>query len=175
MINMNLEKDKKLSTKEICTIEDLAIQAAMDGGFVNRYVFERAIWVFTALSLLEESKKEGLRQCLVDADVCAAFDYMIIQGITEELANNYSTDIELILSVSTDWIEDVTRYEQSPRGIVDSLSSLSGDIVNSAIQRLEEIGSNENLGYIQNIATQWGYGRDGKADVLNFPEKTSQE
>lgn len=165
LINLDVEKNRALSTKQICQIEDFAIQSANDGGFLNSYIFERALYVYAAILLLED-KKEDIRAKVTDeGDICAAFDYLISSGLLEQMVQDYPSDIEMLLQVGEQWLKEVETYEHSARGLLDTISTLSGDIVQSAVNQLTQTADG-NVNIIQQFAEQWGYGRKPQLEVL---------
>ena len=62
-INIQIEKSINLTSQQIYDICDFATQAAYDDGFMNSYIFERALYVFLAIQLFEdeEIKEHGER------------------------------------------------------------------------------------------------------------------
>lgn len=158
MINLKLEKSRKLSTEQICMIEDFAAQAANDGGFMNHFVFERAIFVFAAICLYPD-KKEGLTALIGEGyDIRGAFDRIIKDGLAEEMYKTYQEDIDNLLSIGNTWFQDAAIYEHSARGLLDSINTLSGDIVQSAAEQLQKASEGE-VGKILDFAEKWGANR----------------
>lgn len=172
-MNIETEKARKLTTEQISIIEDLAVQAANDGGFMNRFIHERAIYVFAAVILYPEKKEELDKLIGAGYDIRAAFDKIIDDGTLEDMVQDYATDIDNLLAIGEQWFMDAAEFEHSVRGIINTISTLSGDIVQQAYQRLQEVASGD-AAYVQQFAEQWGLGRDGKFDVVKGG-KTEEE
>lgn len=169
MINYDKEKSRTLTTKQICQIEDFAIQSANDGGFLNSYIFERALFVYASMLLLKD-KKDAIREKVTDdGDICAAFDYLVSEGIVNDMVKQYPVDIEMLLAVGKDWFSEVETYEHSARGLLDTISTLSGDIVQSAVEQLTK-AANGDAKVVQEFAEKWGFGRDGKFELVEGTE-----
>lgn len=158
MIDLELEKSRKLSTEQICMIEDFAAQAANDGGFMNRFIFERALFVFAATCLYPD-KKETLTALIGEGyDIRGAFDEIVKDGLAAEMYKTYHTDIENLFAIGNTWFEDSATYEHSARGLLDSINTFSGDVVRSAVEQLQKV-SNGDVGKILDFADKWGANR----------------
>lgn len=58
MIDISFEKERSIKTQDMYDIISFAIESANEGGFINTFVLERAIYVYTALILNEEKREE---------------------------------------------------------------------------------------------------------------------
>lgn len=155
------EKEIKLNMEQICMIEDFAAQAANDGGFMSRYVFERAILVFAAIVLYPDRKEEITEMIGKDYDIRAAYQVLLETGLLEEMANDYQKELTWLLCIGDTWFEEVKDFEQSARGLLSTISDLSGDIVQGAFEKLQE-AANGDAKIVEDFAKQWGYGRAAK-------------
>jgi len=155
MIDLNFEKSRTLTMPQVCSILDFAIQAANDGGFLNHYIYERAIIVFAATVLYPEKKDEITAMIGKDYDIRMAFDALLENGIVEEMCEKYQNDLNYLAEIGIVWFDDVKTYEHSARGLLDTISTLSGDIVQSAVQKLQEIASGD-VQVINEFADKWG-------------------
>ena len=81
------------------------------------------------------------------------------------MVQDYPSDIEMLLQVGEQWLKEVETYEHSARGLLDTISTLSGDIVQSAVNQLTQTADG-NVNIIQQFAEQWGYGRKPQLEVL---------
>lgn len=156
--NLALEKELKLNMEQICMIEDFAAQAANDGGFMSRYVFERAVLVFAAIVLYPDRKEEITKMIGKDYDIRAAYQVLLETGLLEEMCDDYHNEINWLLSVGETWFDETKDFEQSARGLLSTISDLSGDIVQSAAEKLQEAANGDSK-IIEDFAKNWGYGR----------------
>lgn len=152
------EKELKLNMEQICMVEDFAAQAANDGGFLSRYIFERAVLVFAAIALYPDRKDEITEMIGKDYDIRAAYQVLLESGLFEEMCKDYEKDIEFLLLVGDDWFASVKDFEQSARGLLSTISDFSGDIVQQAAEKLQEAASGD-MKIVENFAQNWGYGR----------------
>ena len=158
MFDVEYEKNKKISTEQMSMILDMAAQAASDGGFVSFYIFTRAAYVFAAQVLYPE-KKEAIASSIGQGyDIRLAFDLLAQDGTLEDMQTKYVKDLnKLDLNVST-WYGEVYQYQQSARGLLDSINTLSGDIVKAATEQLQQV-ANGDVKVIQEFANRWGFDR----------------
>jgi hypothetical protein len=158
MIDFELEKNRTLTTEQIAMILDLSAQAASDGGFVSSYIFERAVMVFAAQVLYPEKKDEIAAMIGNGYDIRLAFDTLLSSGLLEKMSEDYSVDMQLLREEGYVWLEEVKEFQQSARGILDSINTLSGDIVQSAVQQLQQVASGD-VKVIEDFANRWGFDR----------------
>lgn len=158
MIDLNIEKNMKLTTKEIQSICDFSIQAAKDEGFLSTYVFERAIYVFAAVILYPDIKDKTTELISSDYDISFAWDMLVKNGTVDKMIKEYPEDIEYLTQIGNVWLQDAVKYSLSARGILDIFSNMSGDILQQAVNRLQEVTQGEGA-KIQEFAETWGFNR----------------
>ena len=163
MIDLEYEKDRNLTTEQICIIVDFAIQAANDGGFLNSFIFERALCVFAAQILFPDKKDDIASSIGQGYDIRLAFDLLVKDGTVEKLQKDYAADIQHLQEVGQIWFEEVETYEHSARGLLDTINTLSGDIVQSAVQQLQQVASGDAK-VVQDFANKWGFNLEQEAN-----------
>lgn len=170
MFDVEYEKNKKISTEQMSMILDMAAQAASDGGFVSFYIFTRAAYVFAAQVLYPE-KKEAIASSIGQGyDIRLAFDLLAQDGTLEDMQTKYVKDInKLDLNVNK-WYGEVYQYQQSARGLLDSINTLSGDIVKAATEQLQKTASGD-VKIIQEFADKWGFNRPTPGEDVTISAK----
>lgn len=158
MFDIEYEKNKKISTEQMSMILDMAAQAASDGGFISSYIFYRAAYVFAAQVLFPEKKDTIASTIGVGYDIRLAFDFLVQDGTIEDMQAAYEADMKKLDSAAEVWYYEVSDYQQSARGLVDSITTLSGDIVKSATEQLQQV-ANGDVKVIQEFANRWGFDR----------------
>ena len=158
MFDIEYEKSKKISTEQMSMILDMAAQAASDGGFISSYIFYRAAYVFAAQVLYPEKKDTIASTIGVGYDIRLAFDLLVQDGTIEDMQTTYEADMEKLDDEAEIWYCEVSDYQQSARGLVDSITTLSGDIVKSATEQLQQV-ANGDVKVIQEFANRWGFDR----------------
>ena len=158
MFDIEYEKSKKISTEQMSMILDMAAQAASDGGFVSSYIFYRAAYVFAAQVLYPEKKDAIASSIGAGYDIRLAFDLLAQDGTLADMQTNYTKEMEELDTNLSVWCQEVSQYQQSARGLVDSITTLSGDIVKSATEQLQQV-ANGDVKVIQEFANRWGFDR----------------
>ena len=174
MIDLEKEKSYALSAKDRYDILTFATDVADDGGFVNSFVFERAIYCFAAILLVEDQALKADIQGRVAANLVEAWDYLIQNDIIQELIENYREDFDILGNEGANWIEDYDKYATSARGILNLVEQFSGDIVQSAATQLNNSMNETNAANIIQIADKWGLNNEvakEKRDQKDYEEK----
>lgn len=165
MIDLKRELTRSLTMAEVCTIEDFAIQSANDHGFLNRYVFERALLVFAAVVIYPDRKDEINNMIGQEYDIRVVFDALVKDGTLENMYKTHAADINYLFEVGEQWFLDVSAYEHSVRGLLDSISDLSGDILSEAVAKLQQVAKGD-VQYINDFAEKWGIDNNATAPAL---------
>lgn len=154
MIFFSYEKNKKLNTQERYEIIDFAVQAAEDNGFINSFIFSRALYLFAAIILCEDRKEEIA--AMVAENVNAAWDALIEDGTIEDLQEQYKQDLDNLAEEGRIWLEEYTTYLHSARGLLNTLQDFSSDIVKQAAETLQKSADNAGVTQILEVADNWG-------------------
>lgn len=162
MIDISFEKERSVKTQDMYDIISFAIESANEGGFINTFVLERAIYVYTALILNDEKREEIQKKNAISP--LAAWDFIVEEGIVEELAENHAALLEQLAKYAVVWAEDRMEYEHSVRGLLDTIQTVSGDIVENMRKSLSETVENGDVKEVLKIADDWGLNRDIKED-----------
>lgn len=149
------EKNLKLTMEQICVIEDFAAQAANDGGFMNSYVFGRALLVFAAIVLYPDRKDEINGMIGEGYDIRLAYQTLLETGLLEEMSRDYETELDYLVTVGDNWFQEAKEFEQSARGLLSTISDLSGDIVSQAVSKLQAVASGDAK-FVEEFADRWG-------------------
>lgn len=173
MFNLEYEKNKKISTEQMSMILDLAAQAASDGGFVSSYIFHRAAYVFAAQVLFPDKKETIAASIGSGYDIRLAFDMLVEDGTISEMQTKYAKEMTRLDVQADIWLDEVVKYQQSARGLLDSINTLSGDIVKSAAEQLQKAASGDAK-VVQEFAEKWGFGRDQAAKTEAAEKKAEK-
>lgn len=153
---IDLVKEKKcsLSTQDMYDIISFSIEAANDNGFMNSFIFNRALYLFAAIVLYPEQKEEFAH--IISANVNEAWDKMMEEGIIENMVDTFPTELEMLAENGKMWFDEYTEYAHSARGLLDTIQMFTGDIVKAAAEQLQASGVQEVL----DIADKWGMNRE---------------
>lgn len=164
----NLETTRKLTSQDIYDIIHFSAQSAEDNGFVNQYVFERALYVYAAIILYPDRKEEIGR--MVSNNILDAWDALVSDGTTSDMEKNFSSDIKILGEVGSVWLDDYIKYLQSARGIFSTFQTFSGDIVESTVNRFKDAFNESDAKTVLEIADKWGMNNTPK-DESKLKEK----
>lgn len=164
----NLETTRKLTSQDIYDIIHFSAQSAEDNGFVNQYVFERALYAYAAIILYPDRKEEISR--MVSNNILDAWDALVSDGTTSDMENNFSSDIKILGEVGSVWLDDYIKYLQSARGIFSTFQTFSGDIVESTVNRFKDAFNESDAKTVLEIADKWGMNNTPK-DESKLKEK----
>ena len=158
-LDYQLERAIKLSTKQVETILDFAIQAANDNGYMSSLVFQKAMFVFAATVLYPDRKEEISAAIGSQYDISAIYDKLNEEEFFEKMDADFCETMEYLRDVSVDWFEDAKSYAHSARGLLDSLNTLSGDIVKSTVAQLQKTDQSGDVAQVLQIGDALGVNR----------------
>lgn len=164
----NLETTRKLTSQDMYDIIHFSAQSAEDNGFVNQYVFERALYAYAAIILYPDRKEEIGR--MVSNNILDAWDALVSDGTILDMENNFSSDIKILGEVGSVWLDDYIKYLQSARGIFSTFQTFSGDIVESTVNRFKDAFNESDAKTVLEIADKWGMNNTPK-DESKLKEK----
>lgn len=166
MIDLRIEKERHMTTQDMYDVLDFAMQAAEDNGFINSFIYERALYEFAALILFPDRKDEFAS--LIAENVNTAWDTMLEDGILEELVENYEQDLNYLAALGEKWIDEFTTYIHSARGLLNSLQDITGKISNMNIEHLMNAAKESGVAEALQIADEWGMNREAAKSQPNF-------
>lgn len=157
MINLEQEKDWLLSAQDRYTILSFATQAADEEGFVNHFIFERALWLYAAIMLLEDEKAEIVREATAE-NLMKAWNTFVHDGTLQELRDYYAPELDHLAEEAVDWLDNYEQFAYSARGIMNTVQQFTGDIVEAAAGRLSDASALGGAQLLQ-FADDWGMNR----------------
>ena len=162
------ETAKKLTSQDMYDIIHFAAQSAEDNGFVNQFVFERALYAYAAIILYPDRKEEIGR--MVSNNILDAWDALVSDGTFSDMEKNFSADLKILGEVGSVWLDDYIKYLQSARGIFSTFQTFSGDIVESTVNRFKDAFNENDAKTVLEIADKWGMNNTPK-DESKLKEK----
>lgn len=162
------ETAKKLTSQDIYDIIHFAAQSAEDNGFVNQFVFERALYAYAAIILYPDRKEELGR--MVSDNILDAWDALLADGTIADMNENFVVDMDALGRIGSVWLDDYIKYLQSMRGVFSVFQNFSGDIVESTVNRFKDAFSESDAQTVLDIADKWGMNNTPK-DETKLKEK----
>lgn len=157
-MDLSKEKESRLSTRDRYDILTFAIEAADDNGFVNSFIFERALYCYAAIVLTEDDLQEDIRSKVTE-NLVDAWDYLIQNNIIQDLMKEYSEELNQLADESVIWFDEYNKYAVSARGILSLVEQFTGDALSSAASALRDTAEETGITNILNIADEWGMNR----------------
>lgn len=162
------ETAKKLTSQDMYDIIHFAAQSAEDNGFVNQFVFERALYAYAAIIIYPDRKEELGR--MVSDNILDAWDALLADGTIADMNENFEVDMYALGRIASVWLDDYIKYLQSMRGVFSVFQNFSGDIVESTVNRFKDAFSESDAQTVLDIADKWGMNNTPK-DESKLKEK----
>lgn len=156
MIDMELEKQSTLTAKDMNDLLAFAIGESENDGFVNRYVFERAMYTYLYLLLVECDEQEKVRNSINENGVLVVWQELVGTGKIEQMAQDHPTELALAERASSDVFDDYSAYSKSIRASFANIQSASNSIMENAAKQMSQMLSSDQYKDIMDIAEKWG-------------------
>ena len=156
MIDMELEKQSTLTAKDINDLLAFAIGESENDGFVNRYVFERAMYTYLYLLLAEGDEQEKVRNSINENGALVVWQELVGTGKIEQMAQDHQTEITLAERAGTDVFDDYNGYSRSIRASFANIQSVSSNVMENAAKQMSQMLSSDQYKDIMDIAEKWG-------------------
>lgn len=163
------ETAKKLTSQDMYDIIHFAAQSAEDNGFVNQFVFERALYAYAAIILYPDRKEELGR--IVSDNILDAWDVLLADGTIADMNENFAVDMDALGRIGSVWLDDYIKYLQSARGILSSFQEFSGDIIQTAVEKFKTVSDEVGANQVLEIANNWGMNNNPEKEVQVIANK----
>lgn len=163
------ETAKKLTSQDMYDIIHFAAQSAEDNGFVNQFVFERALYAYAAIILYPDRKEELGR--IVSDNILDAWDALLTDGTIADMNENFAVDMDALGRIGSVWLDDYIKYLQSARGILSSFQEFSGDIIQTAVEKFKTVSDEVGANQVLEIANNWGMNNNTEKEVQAIANK----
>lgn len=163
------ETAKKLTSQDMYDIIHFAAQSAEDNGFVNQFVFERALYAYAAIILYPDRKEELGR--IVSDNILDAWDALLADGTIADMNKNFAVDMDALGRIGSVWLDDYIKYLQSARGILSSFQEFSGDIIQTAVEKFKTVSDEVGANQVLEIANNWGMNNNPEKEVQTIANK----
>lgn len=148
------QKECKLSAQERYDIISFAIDAAVDNGFLNSFIFSRALYVYASIILYPERKDEIAK--LAAQNINEAWSTLLHDDTLDALAKDYPLEVKILNDEGIAWFDEYSKYSQSARGLLSTIQEFSGDIVQAAAEQLRNSAAQSGVQNVIEIADKWG-------------------
>ena len=157
MINLEIEKSLALDAQERYDIISFAMDAADDNGFINSFVFERALYCYAAIMLYPELKEDLSEK--IASNLINAWNIILDDGLFEKMIKNYETTLSVLCQEAEIWFKEYADWAHSARGILEIVQQFSGNIVQNAADKLTDTAQQTGVQELLEVADEWGMNR----------------
>lgn len=154
-IDLKLEKECEFTAQERYDIISAAVSDSYDNGFMNQFIFERALYCY-ALAAFSEPDMESRVQLFIDIH-SNPLDYWT-NNIDEvfTMIQEHKETLNILAEDANLWFVDYTEYAYSMRGMLDNLGDIMGGVTQMAQDELVAMQENGELQGVMDIANKWG-------------------
>ena len=156
MIDLSKEKNSVLTAQERYEICSFAIEAAETSGFLNSFIFERAIYCYTTIMLLEDGPEKDNVRALASENILECWSHIVDSDILKDVQAQYSDIFDIIAEEGWTWFKEYGAYITSARGILSFVEQFSGDILANAAETFQSTVNNTEVNNVIDIANKWG-------------------
>ena len=174
MINLEIEKTLALDAQERYNIISFAMDAADDNGFINSFIFERALYCFAAINLYPEHKDTLVKAMQISP--IETLKTLIENDFIDKMIKEYGSTLDQLAAEAKIWFDEYSDWAHSARGILDIIQQFSGDVLQNAAGRLTTTVQETGVDNLLEIADEWGMNRDALKDrTEEEPDLEDQE
>jgi hypothetical protein len=108
--------------------------------------------------MLYPEHKEELAE-LATSNLIAAWNKILEENIFEQMIKSYETTITILCQEAENWFKEYSDWAHSARGILDIVQQFSGNMVQSAANKLTSTAEETGVASLLEIADEWGMNR----------------
>lgn len=172
MIDLVFEKDDIFSAQDKYDIINFALAAAEESGFLNRFVFERALWLF-AMYALDKDNAELRNELLTN--ILMAWDKYCKNGDLEKFQQEYAASLDNLGAEADLIYEEYQQYAISIKGSIDGLQLVGDDTIQAALTKFQSLKDDQDVQRIMKISESWGMERPDFIEDSLFSAEEGQK
>ena len=157
MINIEEVLNCPLTSQEIYDMINSCLEEAEDNGFLNQFVFERALVCHEVLLLIEDL--DDVDGPMVAKNPLSAFDHFLEMGYIQNLVKNYTATVAYIGKIAAQYFEDYEKYLLSIGGVLNKAEIFSSEVLQNMTGQVKSVMDNEDIKQTLHIADEWGMNR----------------
>ena len=154
-IDLKLEKECEFSAQDRYDIISAAVTDSYDDGFMNQFIFERALYCYALAAFSETDEDSRIEKFFNIHSNPLVYWTENIDEITTMIQEHKET-LNILAEDANLWYEDYTDYAYSMRGMLDNLGDIMGGVTQMAQDELVEMQNNGELQSVLGIADKWG-------------------
>ena len=157
MINIEEVLNCPLTSQEIYDMINSCLEEAEDNGFLNQFVFERALVCHEVLLLIEDL--DDIDGPIVAENPLTAFDHFLEMGYVQNLVKNHTATVDYIGKIAAQYFEDYEKYLLSIGGVLNKAEIFSSEVLQNMAGQFNDLTKNGDIQETLKIADEWGMNR----------------
>lgn len=157
MINIEEVLNCPLTSQEIYDMINSCLEKAEDNGFLNQFVFERALVCHEVLLLIEDL--DDIDGPMVAENPLTAFDHFLEMGYIQNLIKNHADTVNYIGKIAAQYFEDYEKYLLSVGGVLNKAEIFSSEVLQNMAGQFNDLTKNGDIQETLKIADEWGMNR----------------
>ena len=157
MINIEEVLNCPLTSQEIYDMINSCLEEAEDNGFLNQFVFERALVCHEVLLLIEDL--DDIDGPMVAENPLTAFDHFLEMGYIQNLIKNHTATVDYIGKIAAQYFEDYEKYLLSVGGVLNKAEIFSSEVLQNMAGQMNDLTKNGDIQETLKIADEWGMNR----------------
>jgi hypothetical protein len=152
MLNIEQIKNCPLTSQEIYDMINSCLEEAEDNGFLNQFVFERALVCHEVLLLIEDL--DDIDGPMVAENPLTAFDHFLEMGYIQNLIKNHTATVDYIGKVAAQYFEDYEKYLLSIGGVLNKAEIFSSEVLQNMAGQMNDLTKNGDIQETLKIANE---------------------
>ena len=157
MINIEEVLNCPITSQEIYDMINSCLEEAEDNGFLNQFVFERALVCHEVLLLIEDL--DNIDGPMVAENPLTAFDHFLEMGYIQNLIKNHTATVDYIGKIAAQYFEDYEKYLLSIGGVLNKAEIFSSEVLQNMAGQMNNLTKNGDIQETLKIANEWGMNR----------------
>ena len=143
MINIEEVLNCPLTSQEIYDMINSCLEEAEDNGFLNQFVFERALVCHEVLLLIEDL--DDIDGPMVAENPLSAFDHFLEMGYIQNLVKNHTATVDYIGKIAAQYFADYEKYLLSIGGVLNKAEIFSSEILQNMAGQMNDLTKNGDI------------------------------
>lgn len=156
-MQLQLEKDSVFTAQEAYQIISEAMEFAEENdGFINSYIFERALYVCAARVLYADIADAINDSIISNGSPLITWNELLKNGTVDRMAEEHGASLDYLASLGAVWFEEYTAAAHSMRSLIDVINAFVGGMAGNMGQQLEMFKNDKGIQDVMNLADKWG-------------------
>ena len=152
MINIEEVLNCPLTSQEIYDMINSCLEEAEDNGFLNQFVFERALVCHEVLLLIEDL--DDIDGPMVAENPLTAFDHFLEMGYVQNLIKNHAATVDYIGKIAAQYFADYEKYLLSIGGVLNKAEIFSSEVLQNMAGQMNDLTKNDEIKETLKIAKE---------------------